>query len=88
MDVVSLGECMVEMFCDGRIKDASLFTKAYGGDTLTHALLDGSQAIDGGACVVGVDTDQRGVSRPYGDDCDIGAFEWARKKIYLPLVLR
>ncbi len=34
MDVVSLGECMVEMFCDGRIKDASLFTKAYGGDTL------------------------------------------------------
>jgi len=34
MDVISLGECMVEMFCDGRIKDASLFTKAYGGDTL------------------------------------------------------
>ena len=34
MDVVSLGECMVEMFCDGRIKDANLFTKAYGGDTL------------------------------------------------------
>ena len=34
MDVVSLGECMVEMFCDGRIKDASQFTKAYGGDTL------------------------------------------------------
>jgi fibronectin-binding autotransporter adhesin len=59
-----------------------------GGDTLTHALLDGSQAIDGGTCVLGVDTDQRGVSRPYNDDCDIGAYEWARKKVYLPLVLR
>ncbi|MBN1592160.1 MAG: sugar kinase [Candidatus Coatesbacteria bacterium] len=34
MDIISIGECMVEMFCDGRIKDASLFTKAYGGDTL------------------------------------------------------
>jgi CSLREA domain-containing protein len=58
-----------------------------GGDTLTHALLKGSPAIDGGACVAGVGTDQRGLSRPYGDDCDIGAFE-RQGYVYLPLVVR
>ena len=34
MDIVSVGECMVEMFCEGPIHKASQFTKAYGGDTL------------------------------------------------------
>ena len=44
-----------------------------GGDTLTFALLPGSQAIDAGAgCLT---TDQRGTSRPQGAHCDIGAFE-------------
>jgi CSLREA domain-containing protein len=59
-----------------------------GGDTLTHALLPGSQAINGGSCVVGVETDQRGLSRPYGDDCDVGAYELHKTYVYLPLVLR
>lgn len=45
-----------------------------GGPTRTHALVDGSPAIDAaGTCAVG--TDQRGVSRPQGPACDIGAFE-------------
>ncbi len=51
-----------------------------GGLTFTHALLQGSPAIDNGnnsACssspVNGVD--QRGITRPQGPDCDIGAFE-------------
>lgn len=42
----------------------------------THALLPGSPAIDAipaGECLVG--TDQRGVSRPQGAGCDIGAYE-------------
>ena len=53
-----------------------------GGPTETHALLPGSPAIDGGnpappgsggnACEA---TDQRGISRPQGTACDIGAFE-------------
>ncbi len=53
-----------------------------GGPTFTHALTPSSPAIDGGnpaipgsdgsACLV---NDQRGVSRPYGYSCDIGAFE-------------
>jgi|GEM_PF-934877 len=53
-----------------------------GGSTFTHALLSGSPAIDAGnpatpgsggnACEA---TDQRGLSRPQGDFCDIGAYE-------------
>ena len=48
-----------------------------GGPTLTLALLSGSPAIDAvvsSNCPV---TDQRGVARPYGARCDIGAFESA-----------
>jgi CSLREA domain-containing protein len=53
-----------------------------GGPTFTHALLEGSAALDAAnpttpgtgdpACE---DTDQRGVTRPQGPRCDIGAFE-------------
>lgn len=53
-----------------------------GGPTMTHALLEGSPAIDAGspatpgsggtACEA---TDQRGVARPQGLACDIGAYE-------------
>jgi CSLREA domain-containing protein len=55
-----------------------------GGPTFTHALLTGSAAINAGdpaapgtsasACAA---TDQRGVSRPQGGACDIGAYELA-----------
>ncbi|MBI3170637.1 MAG: sortase [Chloroflexi bacterium] len=45
-----------------------------GGLTQTHALLAGSPAIDAGAgCPA---TDQRGVARPQGAACDIGAYEY------------
>lgn len=47
-----------------------------GGYTQTHGLLSGSLAMDqipGGSC--GLATDQRGMSRPQGDKCDMGAFE-------------
>jgi CSLREA domain-containing protein len=49
------------------------------GTTRTHALLTGSLAIDAGTCTdiegVTVTTDQRGVFRPQGLACDIGAYE-------------
>lgn len=58
------------------------FLKDNGGNTFTHALLDGSPAIDSGnpdvpgsssqTCLT---TDQRGISRPQGTRCDIGAYE-------------
>jgi hypothetical protein len=44
-----------------------------GGPTATHALMFGSPAVDISAC--GFSQDQRGISRPQGDHCDIGAFE-------------
>ena len=48
-----------------------------GGPTLTHALLPGSPAIDAitdaAACTLAAD--QRGVARPQGSACDIGAVE-------------
>ena len=44
-----------------------------GGSTMTHALLPGSPAIDAGSCVTA--TDQRGIVRPQGIACDIGAYE-------------
>jgi predicted outer membrane repeat protein len=60
-----------------------------GGETLTHALLSGSPAIDGGDCIAGITTDQRGVPRPQGDTCDIGAYEYvAGGAVYLPIILR
>lgn len=50
-----------------------------GGDTQTHALQAGSPAIDSGSCtdIAGdpVVSDQRGIPRPQGARCDIGAYE-------------
>jgi hypothetical protein len=47
-----------------------------GGFTKTRALLPGSAAIDkGGVNAACADTDQRGVTRPQGAACDMGAYE-------------
>jgi hypothetical protein len=49
-----------------------------GGPTLTMALAPGSPAIDaGGGAPCAATTDQRGVARPQGAGCDIGAYESA-----------
>ncbi len=47
----------------------------YGGFTQTMPLQAGSSAIDTGNDAVCPATDQRGVSRPQGAHCDIGAYE-------------
>jgi hypothetical protein len=47
-----------------------------GGPTMTHALMPGSVAVDHIPAVdCDVDEDQRGVARPQGPACDVGAFE-------------
>ncbi|HEX9441905.1 MAG TPA: Ig-like domain-containing protein, partial [Roseiflexaceae bacterium] len=46
-----------------------------GGPTLTHALLAGSPALDAANPTNCPPTDQRGVARPQGAACDIGAYE-------------
>jgi hypothetical protein len=45
-----------------------------GGPTLTHALLNGSPAIDAANTDVCPATDQRGVARDAA--CDVGSFEY------------
>ncbi|NUM48236.1 MAG: CSLREA domain-containing protein [Anaerolineales bacterium] len=51
----------------------------HGGATLTHPLLIGSPAIDTGSCTdlngLLITEDQRGILRPQGTGCDIGAYE-------------
>lgn len=44
-----------------------------GGPTPTIPVLAGSPALNAGTCLAG--TDQRGVTRPLGPACDIGAYE-------------
>jgi len=48
-----------------------------GGPTMTMALIVGSPAVDAGTtgCPPSPATDQRGIARPQGAGCDIGAFE-------------
>jgi hypothetical protein len=60
----------------------------YGGATQTLPLQIGSSAIDTGDEAVCPATDQRGVTRPQGGHCDIGAYEARIYSIYLPLVVR
>ena len=62
----------------------------YGGFTQTIPLLAGSSAIDAGDDSVCPATDQRGIIRPQGLHCDIGAYELEKPihRIYLPLILR
>jgi LPXTG-site transpeptidase (sortase) family protein len=46
----------------------------HGGGTQTIPILTGSSAIDAAACG-SIPADQRGISRPQGAGCDIGAYE-------------
>lgn len=63
-----------------------------GGATMTHLPLEGSPLIDGGQCIAGLTTDQRGQPRPSGAACDVGAVEVqpgdGEKKLYLASLSR
>ncbi len=71
-----------------------------GGETLTIALMPGSAAIDTGTdslCAAAVGPpdygaggiDQRGIPRPQGPHCDVGAFEYYLvRNSFLPLIVR
>jgi len=67
---------------DRTVDPATVFTRVLGpltlnapGATATHALLPGSPALDAGDDTACPTTDQRGVLRPQGTYCDIGAVE-------------
>jgi predicted outer membrane repeat protein len=57
-----------------------------GGATQTIPLQPGSSAIDAGIDATCPTIDQRGVARPQGDHCDIGAFEMIIADITSPTV--
>ena len=64
-----------------------------GGSTKTHALLENSPAINAGSTVGCPATDQRGVVRPQGPACDIGAYEFEEESsvtelVYLPMIVK
>ena len=90
--------CPAGSTCTGTVITADPLLGAlgnYGGFTQTIPLLAGSSAIDADYsydCSLGTTTDQRGVHRPQGARCDIGAFEFVYTPppthIYLPLVIR
>src|SRR5215213_2358991 len=84
--VVDLGNNLswpVENNCPGTSTDPRLDSLAdNGGETETVALLADSLAIDAGDNRTCTPTDQRGVTRPQGDACDIGAFEAASINIF------
>lgn len=71
------GTCWVARQSDIPFGNAALLALADNGSLgKTHALTDESDAIDAGDCNNGsLSKDQRGVSRPQGGGCDIGAFE-------------
>ncbi|MCL4300138.1 MAG: CSLREA domain-containing protein [Anaerolineae bacterium] len=58
-----------------------------GGNTQTMALLATSKAINAGNNATCLPTDQRGIARPLGTACEIGAFE-AETKVYLPAIMK
>ena len=59
----------------------------WGGSVPSIPLLPGSPAIDAGDNTVCPAVDSRGLPRNDGR-CDIGAYEWAPRTFYLPLVAR
>ncbi len=58
-----------------------------GGPTFTHALQQGSPAIDAGDPANCPATDQRSVTRPENGVCDIGAYELAKSVFPWPIIL-
>lgn len=65
------GNCNAQLFDDPQLGTLA----ANGGVTRTHALPLASATVDAADGEFCLETDQRGVSRPQGDACDLGAFE-------------
>ncbi|MEZ4619991.1 MAG: choice-of-anchor Q domain-containing protein [Caldilineaceae bacterium] len=89
----NLTDCTVLGATATNIIDANVGLSALAaadGETYGHPLLETSRAVDAGSCALA--TDQRGVERPQGQGCDIGALELGgilvSSTLYLPVVAR
>jgi CSLREA domain-containing protein len=95
-NLASDGSCFLTTAGDHPKTDPLLAALAdNGGPTRTFALLPGSPAIDAGSAEGCPTHDQRGIVRPVGAGCDIGAFEYVpavavtcRPTVALPVRLR
>ena len=63
------------------------------GPTETMALLPGSSALDAADDAICAappinNLDQRGITRPQGPHCDIGAYEAILQRVCLPLIMK
>ena len=58
----------------------------YGGSVPTLLLLSGSPAIDAGDDNTCPATDARGIARPIGSHCDIGAYEAFNRLLWMPVI--
>jgi predicted outer membrane repeat protein len=87
-DSVMQGGCPVGSTCSSIILTDPMLGMLgnYGGSTQTIPLLTGSSAIDMGQDDLCPDTDQRGIPRPQGAHCDIGAYEYVYPEFIAPLV--
>ena len=84
-DSIVKGGCPLNTTCTavGNVDPVLGPLQKNGGFTKTRALLTGSSAVDnGGGNSTCQATDQRGVSRPQGIRCDIGAYE-VRAQVFL-----
>jgi hypothetical protein len=82
------GTCQLNLAHDINHVDPLLGGLAiHGGVTRTHALQFGSPAINKAVNANCQTPDQRGMSRPIGENCDIGAFEY-QPILFLPLITR
>jgi predicted outer membrane repeat protein len=81
--IIPVNDSVVQDGCPERTNCTNIITTDpmlgtlgdYGGFTQTIPLLAGSSAIDTGYDALCPAADQRGVTRPQGTHCDIGAFE-------------
>jgi hypothetical protein len=89
-DSVVQGGCPTGSTCTNILNTSPLLGPLgnYGGFTQTLPLILGSSAINAGKDAVCPATDQRGVSRPQGAHCDIGAYERNIYSTHLPLVIK
>jgi hypothetical protein len=71
-----MGDPLLETLADNR------------GPTQTMAIPGNSPAFNAGDNPTCESVDQRGISRPQGADCDIGAFEREYHSVFLPLLLK
>jgi predicted outer membrane repeat protein len=91
-NIATDGSCSLTQATDKQGIDPLLSTLAFhGGSTVNAVPLPGSPAIDHGQCGA-VAADQRGILRPQGAACDVGAVERRPVEyvvgLFLPLVVR